>query len=232
MSISNDLREAPTSRRRCSGSEPAHRPGPVAVRLGLAGLSGLLIGALTQWLVLRVPFALLPLSNSAAPWIIAAFLVALTARSVRESLGLAVVALLAAIVGFYIAQDVRGWAVSGHQLAFWCAVTVLAGPVIGLAAGCLRYATRGWRALGAGVLGGLLIGEAVHGLNQPTFLSPHDYWYVQFGLGVALAITLATRNVAARNAHDQQARRALLLAASCAACAGVALVTAAAYQIA
>ena len=199
----------------------------MTVRFGLAVVSGLLIGAVTEWLVLRVSFALMPLSNSAAPWIIVASLVALTARSPRESLGLAVVALLAAIVGFYLAQGARGWGVSGHQLAFWCAVAVVAGPVIGLSAGWLRHVNRAWGAVGAGVLGGLLIGEALHGLSQPSFLSPHDYWHAQLVLGAGLVVVLAVWN-----SLDRPHRRGRLLIVSLAACTAVALATAAVYRIA
>jgi hypothetical protein len=199
----------------------------MTVQLGLALVSGLLIGALTEWLVLRVSFVLMPLSNSAAPWIIVAFLVALSARSVRQSLGLAVVTLVAAVVGFYLGQGVRGWAVSGHQLAFWCAVAVVAGPVIGLSAGWLRHLNGIWGAAGGGVLGGLLIGEALHGLSQPAFLTPHDYWHVQLLLGGGLVVVLA-----AWNFRDQRHRRVLLSIVSIAACAAVALATAAVYRVA
>jgi hypothetical protein len=221
------LRGSPSSRKRSANPEFAFRPSPMTVQLGLALVSGLLIGALTEWLVLRVSFALTPLSNSAAPWIIVAFLVALTARSVRQSLGLAVVTLLAAVVGFYLGQGVRGWAVSGHQLAFWCTVAVVAGPVIGLSAGWLRHVNGVWGAVGSGVLGGLLIGEALHGLSQPTFLTPHDYWHVQLGLGGGLVVVLA-----AWNSRDRRHRRVPLVIVSIAACAAVALATAAVYRVA
>lgn len=196
-------------------------------RLGVGVGAGLLIGAVSEWLVLRVPFAFLPLSNSAAPWIMVAFLAALGARSVRGSLGVAVMVLVAAIVGFYAAQATRGWEVSGHQLAFWCTVAVVAGPVIGLAAGCMRHAANVWGALGAGVLGGLLVGEAVHGLGQPAFLSPHDYWRVQLGVGVALALVLTVCT-----SRESWPRRLPLLITSLAACASAAVATAVFYQIA
>ena len=64
------------------------------------------------------------------------------------------------------------------------------GPLVGLAAGWLRHAGRRAGALGAGVLGGLLAGEAAYGLTALKFSSPADYWHVQFVLGAGLAVGL------------------------------------------
>jgi hypothetical protein len=80
--------------------------------------------------------------------------------------------------------------VSRRQVALWCVTSVAIGPLVGLAAGWLRHAGRGRAAVGAGVLGGLLSGEAVWGLTGLRFSSPANYWHVQFVLGVALAVGL------------------------------------------
>jgi hypothetical protein len=162
----------------------------MAARLALAAAVGLAVGAATEWSVLHLPFSLEPLSNTAAPWVLVAFAVALTARWMGESLVLAVVTLVALILGFYVAEALRGWAVSRHQVEFWCVTSVVAGPLVGLAAGWLRHAGRTAGALGAGVLGGLLAGGAVWGLTGLRFSSPADHWHVQFVLGVGLAVGL------------------------------------------
>jgi hypothetical protein len=107
-----------------------------------------------------------------------------------ESLVLAIVSLLTLVLGFYVAEAIREWPVSRHQIEFWSATSVLVGPLVGLAAGWLRHAGRRAGALGAGVLGGLLAGEAVYGLTALKFSSPADYWHVQFVLGAGLAVGL------------------------------------------
>jgi Family of unknown function (DUF6518) len=147
-------------------------------------------GAVTEWSVPHLPFSLEPLGNTAAPWVLVAFAVALTARRMGESLMLAVVTLLALVLGFYVVEACRGWGVSRHQVELWSVASVAIGPLVGLAAGWLRHAGRRTAALGAGVLGGLLAGESVWGLTGLRFSSPADYWHVQFVLGVGLAVGL------------------------------------------
>ncbi|HEX3730918.1 MAG TPA: DUF6518 family protein [Opitutaceae bacterium] len=167
----------------------AGRPG-TASRLMVAVAAGLAVGALTLWSVLHLPFSVEPLSNTAAPWILVTSAVALCARGRAESLVLAIVTLLALVLGFYVAEAIRGWGVSRHQLVFWSAMSVLVGPLVGLAADWLRRSGRTARALSVGILGGLLAGEAVYGLMELKFSSPARYWYVQFALGIALAVGL------------------------------------------
>jgi hypothetical protein len=198
----------------------------MAARLGLAVVVGLAAGALTEWSVPHLSFALEPLSNTAAPWVLVAFAVALTARRTGESVVLAVVTLIALVLGFYVAEAIRGWGVSRHQLVFWIVAGVVVGPLVGLAAGQLRHAGRTAGALGAGVIGGLLAGEAVYGLRELKITTAAGYWDVQFLLGIGLAVGLTL----------WRSRRDLLgsvpaLAASLAACTGVGLATLAVYQV-
>jgi hypothetical protein len=198
----------------------------VAARLTLAIAIGLTAGGLTEWSVLHVPFSLEPLTNSAAPWVLVAFAVALTARRSAESVILAVVTLLALVLGFYVVQANRGWAVSRHQVAFWSVAGVVIGPAVGLAAGSIRNAGAKAAALSAGVLGGLLAGEAVYGLTDLRFSSPAGYWHVQLVLGLGLAVGLPL----------WRARRYLrgylaALSVSLAACIVVGLATIAAYHV-
>lgn len=198
----------------------------MAARLTVALVVGFVLGAVTEWSVLHLPFTLEPLSNSAAPWVLVAFAVALTARSMSESLVLAVVSLIALVVGFYLAQALRGWPLSRHQVEFWSVVSVVMGPLIGVAAMWLRKAGRTTGAIGAGVLGGLLTGEAVHGLTALKFSSSADYWDVQFVVGIGLAVGLALWNCRGRRLG-----RVPALAVSMIACAMVGLGTVIAYQI-
>jgi hypothetical protein len=215
---------------------PAARPDPnpsgvsgrskIAARFAFAAAVGFVAGAATEWSVPHLPFALEPLGNSAAPWVLVAFAVALTARRMGESLRLAVVTLVALVLGFYAAEAYRGWPVSRHQIVVWCVASVVVGPLVGLAAGWFRHAGRTAGALGAGVLGGLLAGEAVYGLTKLTLSTPAHYWDVEFALGVGLTIGLPL----------WRSRRRLLgsvpiLAASLAAGAVVGLGTLAAFHV-
>ncbi len=113
---------------------------------------------------------------------------ALTAQRAGESLLLAVATLMALVAGFYVAEALLGWPVSGHQVGFWFAASVAIGPLVGLATVWLRSAQHSTAALGVGIVGGLLAGEAVYGITKLRFSSPGQYWYVQLILGVGLAI--------------------------------------------
>jgi hypothetical protein len=159
-------------------------------RVALGVACGLAVGGATEWSVPHLPSSLWPLGNSAGTWVLVAFAVALTGRRMGESVMLAIVTLLALVLGFYVVEALRGWEVSRHQVALWSVASVAIGPLVGLAAGWLRYGGGTAAALGAGVIGGMLAGEAVWGLTGLRFSSPAGYWYVQFALGVALAIGL------------------------------------------
>jgi hypothetical protein len=200
-------------------------PGAMS-RLALAAAVGLLAGAITEGLVLRITYSLLPLTNTAAPWVLIAFAVALTARRADEAVALAVVALLGLVLGFYLAQATRGWEVSRHQLAFWFVASFVAGPLIGLAAEWLRRGVPTLAGVGAGILGGVLVGEAVYGIRKLTFSSPHPYWRVQIAVGIALTVGLTL----------WRCRRDLVaalpaLAAALASCAVFGAATLAAYLV-
>jgi hypothetical protein len=188
-----------------------------AVRVALAAAVGLLAGAITEALVLRVSFSLVPLTNTAAPWVLVAFLVALAARRLDEAIALSVVALLGLVFGFYLAQATRGWEVSGHQVA---------GPLVGWAADRLRRGAPLAGGIGAGIVGGILVGEAVHGIRDLTYSSPHTYWRVQLILGIVL--TLAPTLWRARR---DPGLAAPALAAALLTCAVIGFATLLAYQV-
>jgi hypothetical protein len=198
----------------------------VVAHLVVALAVGGIIGAVTEWAVPHLPFSLEPLSNTAAPWILVSFAVALVTKRLGESLVLAVVTLLALVLGFYMVEAYRGWPVSGRQVVFWFAASMAVGPLVGLAAHWTKNASRTTAALGAGVLGGLVAGEALYGLTRLQYSTPTHYWYVQFTLGIVLALGLTL----------WRSRRHLLgsfpgLAVSLAACFVVGLSTLVVYQV-
>jgi hypothetical protein len=170
---------------------PANRStARLLARVTLAITLGFAAGAVTEWSVPHLPFSIEPLGNTAAPWVLVAFAVALTAYGTGESVVLAVLTLVALVLGFYVAEAYRGWPVSRHQVVFWSVAGVVVGPLLGLAAGWLRHAGRTAGAVGAGVVGGLLAGEAAYGHTELRFSSPAHYWDVQFVVGVGLAVGL------------------------------------------
>ncbi len=195
-------------------------------RVTLASVTGAAVGAVTEWSAPHLPSALEPLANSAAPWVLVAFVIALTARRVGESVTLAIVTLLALVLGFYLGEAHRGWSVSRDQVELWSAASVGIGPLVGLAAGWLRHAGRAAGALGAGILGGLLAGEAVYGLTKLRFSSPAEYWHVQFLLGVGVAVGLTLWR-----SRRHIIESAPALAVSLAACAAIGLLTLVVYQV-
>jgi Family of unknown function (DUF6518) len=205
---------------------PKRRRGEIAIRFAIAVTIGLAGGALTQWSILHLPYTLEPLSNSAAPWVVVAFALALSARSIGESLLLAVTSLIALVMGFYLAEALRGWPVSQHQVEFWIVTSVLMGPLIGLAAGWFRRAGRTAGALGAGILGGLLVGEAAHGLIALALSSATRYWDVQIAVGVVVSIGLTLWRF-----RGLRRGRIPALGVSVAACTLVGLGTLIAYQV-
>ena len=189
-------------------------------------------GAATEWSTLRVPDALQPLTNAAAPWVLVAFAVALCARWSGEALVLAVTVFVAEVLAFYLGEALRGWTVSGHQLAFWSVCSLIVGPVVGLAAGWLRHSGRREAALGAGIVGGLLVGEAVNGLTALRFSSPAGWWQIQIVVGLALALVpVLWRTRGPWRTRGHRLAGALVIAVSLAACAVVGLVTLAVYRV-
>jgi hypothetical protein len=186
---------------------------------------GLACGSLSEWSIPHLPFTLVPLTNTAAPWIVLAFLLALMARTTLESLLLAVTTLLCLVLGFYLMQNHRGWAVSNHQVALWFGASFIAGPLIGLAARWTRRGARLLTALAGGIVGGILVGEAVHGLTQLRFSTPASYWRAQLTIGI-----LVTLGLTIWRTRWRLYRLVPALAVACGTCAVIASITYAAYQ--
>ena len=208
-----------------SSSDAGRRPGFLALVI-VAVLAGIVGGALTEGLVLRVSHQLEPLTQTAAPWVIVVSAVALLARNIREAVVLSVITFLALVLGFYLAQETRGWSVSHHQAAFWFAASFVAGPLIGLAVGWLRYSSRLLGGVGAGLIGGIFVGEAIYGLRERSLSTSAAYWHVQIVVGVVLwvgAVLWACRRRLSRSASA--------FAASMGSAAVFALATYLAYKL-
>ncbi|RKT88811.1 hypothetical protein SAMN05421805_107228 [Saccharopolyspora antimicrobica] len=163
--------------------------------LAVAVAAGLALGVLTafgqQWL----PESLAPLANSSGSWAMTAFLVALLApRGGVAALSGASV-LVCMLIGYVVANQLRGYPSSSGLLIFWGAAAVVAGPLLGLGAHWLRN-RRGTRAaLGGGGVSGVLIGEGVYGLLYIADTTSPSYWWGQIVVGLVLLAAVSARRL-------------------------------------
>lgn len=154
--------------------------------LALAAAVGLVVGALTAsaqgWLGDGVG----SLANSAGPWALAGFAVALLSGRLGAAVVWSTLTLVTCELGYVIATEVRGGSNAASTVQFWVTAAVLAGPPLGVAAAWARSATDWFRAgAGAGVIGGVLAGEGAYGLTEVADTTNPVYWAVEIVLGVA-----------------------------------------------
>lgn len=135
-----------------------------------------------------------PLFNSAAPVVALAAAVALATRTRWSHLAAGAVAGPLAMIGYYATSQLRGFPVSMRMVVFWSVTGVVAGAAAGLSVWLLRE-NRGviWRAVAAGYLPGVALGEAAHGLTRIADTTPVPYWWVLAAAGVVLLAWSAGR---------------------------------------
>jgi hypothetical protein len=184
---------SPTPVRTALGAERRARTtaaGGVWLGAAAALLIGTVLGGLTDLGQAWLPSLANSLANSGGSWVLVAFLVALTAGSAARAATRGGLSLLGLVIGFYATAFGRGVAVSPSAVRFWLAAALLIGPIVGLAAAWVRYGTP-WRvAAGAGVVGGLLVGEGVYGLHFIYYSTSSAYWAVQVLVGLGLVLGL------------------------------------------
>jgi hypothetical protein len=154
---------------------------------------GLGAGALTAYGQGQLPAGVAPLANSAGPWVLIATGTALGARRSWSAAAAGALALMALLTGYVVADALRGYPSAPATIEYWGLAAVFIGPVLGLAAYWLRSAVAGPAALGAGLISGVLIGEAGHGLtalDQPVGDRTTGYWWAQVAVGVLLLLIL------------------------------------------
>lgn len=181
----------------------------VAVVVG----GGMLVGALTSIGQGVLPEVLAPMANSAGSWCLAAFGLAATTR--RPWLGalLGAAALFAMVIGYALASEVAGHAAGSRLILFWGVAAAVVGPPVGVAAAWARTSDPTRFALAAGLIAGILVGEAIYGLTFIAATTPVAYWVGQLLIGLSIVgIAAASRR------HVRQAL----------ACVSVAVVIAAA----
>ena len=164
----------------------------VVATLGLVG--GLVTALAQQWL----PHSLASLANSAGPWGLLAFALALLPRTAIAAAVAGGLALLTLVSGYYGFNELRGHPASSRAVLFWGLAATTAGPVLGLASHWVRArGPRPWPAVGAGVVSGMLVGEGIYGLLYISDTTSPPYWWCEIlgGLGVLLmAVVLRLRS--------------------------------------
>ncbi|WP_143785298.1 DUF6518 family protein [Okibacterium fritillariae] len=138
-------------------------PRPLSRALLLSAVAiagGLVVGGITSFGQL-LPGTLNWLANSVAGWSIPLILLVAWARGgvLRSAItgGLVFVAMSQ---GYALVSTLRGYPDQGIR---WALIGLVAGPVLGAATALLRNESRRIVAIAAGVLGGVILGDAVHG---------------------------------------------------------------------
>ena len=151
---------------------------------------GLVVGILTS---LGQGAGLGPLANSASAWTVpTAAGVLLVRPDLRLAPLLGALGFAADILGYTVASDLRGFP---FFPAFWLAVGLVAGPVVGCAAALLLRQDRRQVAVGTGVLCGILLGEGIYGLVAVVATTGAGYWIALLGIAVAAFATVAVRRL-------------------------------------
>jgi hypothetical protein len=157
--------------------------------VAIALLGALLVGGLTSFAQKYLPPAVNSLSNSAGGWTAFTFLLIWLSRARPLLAGiLGIVAFEALTEAYGLVTGWRGYAATPPFGSIWSLVGLLAGPVLGVAASFVRYASPLWRVLGVAVLAAVLVGEGVHGLVALLDTTSPLYWWVEVVAGVGFLV--------------------------------------------
>jgi hypothetical protein len=129
-----------------------------------AALVGLGTGVLTQVGQSVLPDGWSSLANSITPWLFVAFLLGSRAPGSWWAVAAGPVALLLALVGYYLTVALRYEIVASltGAVILWIVAAVVGGPVFGLAGRWWRDDRPWHRAVGAGLMGAAAIAEGLY----------------------------------------------------------------------
>jgi hypothetical protein len=161
--------------------------------LVVSTVAGLTIGGLTQLGQSRLPEVLHPLVNSAAPWVLVAFAVALLGRSARVSGVCAVLSLAASEIGYVAMAATGGFGSAPTTVVFWLSAAVFFGPLVGCAAYFWRTRATPWGGLGGGLVAGIVGGEGLAAYLTVRDTTSGAYWVAQVLVGLALLALVGRR---------------------------------------
>lgn len=168
---------------------PAGPTGDVAV-LGSVLVAAGAAGALTAYAQGFLPDELGSLANSVGTWTLVGFVLALPARRLRTAAVAGALSLAALVAGYYVANELRGFPASSRAVVFWVLAAAVAGPAIGASAHWVRHGQGSRRAVAAGLVPGLLMGEGIYGLTVIADTTYPPYWAAELTAGVAALVGL------------------------------------------
>lgn len=153
-----------------------------------------IVGGLTPYGQRYLPHAFASFANSAGSWTVLTFALVYLGRS-RTWLAavLGAVAFVTMNEAYGVVSNLRGIFYSAPLGNVFALVAIVAGPVIGVAAGLVRSPNPLRRVLGCAVPAAVLIGEGVYGLTVIADTTSPVYWWVQIAGGVALATSVPLR---------------------------------------
>jgi len=150
------------------------------------------LGVLTSIGQQYLPEEVSSLANSAGAWtaICFAVLVASKFRGWRAAT-LGVLVFVALNEGYGFMTRLKGFSYGILFDNFWTFIALVAGPVVGLAAGWVRHRTGVLAAIGAAVPSVVLIGEGVYGLLYVSGTTSPVYWTGSVVAGAVFVVAFA-----------------------------------------
>jgi hypothetical protein len=161
--------------------------------LAVSAVAGLTLGGLTELGQSRLPEALHPLVNSAAPWVLVAFAVGLLGRTARLAGVGAVLSLAGSEIGYVAMAATRGFGSAATTVVFWLSAALFFGPLVGLAAYFWRTRGTPWGGLGGGLVAGIVGGEGLAAYLTVRGTTSGAYWIAQVLVGLAMLSLVSRR---------------------------------------
>jgi len=160
----------------------------------IAGIAaGLVIGILTAAGQSILSGELFQLTNSGAIWVIITFWVGRYAASRTTALVAGTLALFGELLGYYVTV----WLISPYvsplwRILAWCAVAVIAGPLLAWGGYASRHMSGRVRLVGLAMLGAIFIGEGLYLIAWVATPAIPIFWLV---IGVAATALLTRREL-------------------------------------
>jgi len=163
------------------------------LRIVLMGVSitaaSLVLGGLTSLAQGFLPEGLSPFANSISGWtIITAAVIWFSQARWPWTPLFGALSFIALLVGYALVSTARGF---DYVPTTWLLIAIVAGPLVGIAAGWLREGDGRKVALGTGFLAGILIGDGIRGLLVVADTTGWLYWILSIATGLALAADVA-----------------------------------------
>lgn len=175
----------------------SRRPARAILRAGLRAtvvvlVFSLVVGGLTSPAQGFLPEWMGSLANSAGGWSMLAFVAVWLSRA-RPLLGavLGAISFVAMVEAYGVVSLWRGYFLADPFSSMWIPIGLVAGPVIGLAAGLVRHASRRWTIAGVAVLSAVLIAEGIYGLTVVAASTSPVYWTLEIVLAVGFLAAAA-----------------------------------------